>query len=267
VIQKCALSFSLFINVIAYLLYYRANNKNTTSNSDSTSGGDNTTDNSNNNGLKYDYYIESPAYSTSETKHLLEQRRNSMITLPHGSNANTNTNTTTYYDSSNYSINEDNTDKGAVSGNSSRLVTILKYFTTYTIFLIYLLFLITITVLSLLSVFLLGKQHHHTMVWAQAMGIVSSVFTIMQWTPQIITTACVTRGAGNLSVVMVTILLPGSWLNVVFMVLAEQVWSTWLPPLLCGIQQLLLLVILIYFEKIHKRITRNNDNSNEQVAN
>lgn len=84
--------------------------------------------------------------------------------------------------------------------------------------------------------------------FASSMGLVSSALTFLQWTPQILRTFR-NKGAGNFSIVMMVIMTPGSFVILGYLIfIAKQSFSTWLSYLCSGIQQVVLLTLLILYE-------------------
>jgi len=83
-------------------------------------------------------------------------------------------------------------------------------------------------------------------VYAQVLGIVSSVLTFCMWAPQIFTTWRKSEG-GVLSLPMLLLQAPGAGMTVVFQILDGADWTTWAPYGIAGCQQVVLIVMLVYF--------------------
>jgi len=98
-----------------------------------------------------------------------------------------------------------------------------------------------------------GASNSVTLSFAFALGIIATVANVLQYTPQIIKTL-IEKEVGSLSIVMLLLQAPGSFMVVVFQLFFyhENV-STWLPFFITGIQQIILLVICIVFEIRNRR--------------
>ena len=97
-----------------------------------------------------------------------------------------------------------------------------------------------------------GFSSSNTLNYGKTLGIICSVFNILLWLPQIITT-CKLRDNGSLSLVYLGIQAPGGLINTCFLVFGQhENWTTWLPIFASCCQQLLLLIICIVF-KLRKR--------------
>eukprot|EP01119_Soliformovum_irregulare_P020463 TRINITY_DN6628_c0_g1_i1.p1 TRINITY_DN6628_c0_g1~~TRINITY_DN6628_c0_g1_i1.p1 ORF type:complete len:303 (-),score=49.56 TRINITY_DN6628_c0_g1_i1:51-959(-) len=101
--------------------------------------------------------------------------------------------------------------------------------------------------------------------FAFAMGIVSSLAVVLQWTPQIVKTFRA-KAVGSLSILMLILQAPGSFLVVIFQgVLEGKSVSTWLAFLLTGIQQMVLLIeCLIFYFRNKKREQARSINGDER---
>eukprot|EP00696_Hemimastix_kukwesjijk_P009461 gnl/Hemi2/21966_TR7337_c0_g1_i1.p1 gnl/Hemi2/21966_TR7337_c0_g1~~gnl/Hemi2/21966_TR7337_c0_g1_i1.p1 ORF type:complete len:314 (-),score=71.49 gnl/Hemi2/21966_TR7337_c0_g1_i1:258-1199(-) len=87
-----------------------------------------------------------------------------------------------------------------------------------------------------------GKQ---TAAYAYSLGTLSAFSTMVQWTPQIVSTF-MTKTRGCISIVTLCISAPGAILSVVFMVfVSHQSITTWGCFLFSAIQQILLIVLLL----------------------
>jgi len=98
-----------------------------------------------------------------------------------------------------------------------------------------------------------GSDSSPTIKFAFSLGILSTVCNVLQYTPQIIKTLF-EKEVGSLSIVMLLLQAPGSFMVVVFQgVLYKENVSTWLPFFITGIQQVILLTICIVFELRKRR--------------
>eukprot|EP01095_Lingulamoeba_sp_RSL-Kostka_P016111 TRINITY_DN7732_c2_g1_i1.p1 TRINITY_DN7732_c2_g1~~TRINITY_DN7732_c2_g1_i1.p1 ORF type:complete len:315 (+),score=37.46 TRINITY_DN7732_c2_g1_i1:36-980(+) len=84
-------------------------------------------------------------------------------------------------------------------------------------------------------------------------GFFVVVAAIFQYTPQIFYTFK-TKKVGSLSLLMLIIQCPGNFLVVLFQVLYSANFSTWLPFLVAGIEQIILICQIIYYDYIFYRI-------------
>jgi len=82
--------------------------------------------------------------------------------------------------------------------------------------------------------------------YAKALGILSAILVLFQWTPQIWTTFQMGR-AGVLSLPFLLIQAPGSFLIVGFQISAKADWTTWVPYLVAGAEQMVLIGLLLFF--------------------
>jgi len=91
--------------------------------------------------------------------------------------------------------------------------------------------------------------------FAQSLGYISSVVIFVQWIPQIVHTF-LSKSPGNFSIFMMMLLCPGAFVNVVYLAATGQSISTWFSYFVSGLQQIVLLALLIYYsikERIAKR--------------
>jgi len=83
--------------------------------------------------------------------------------------------------------------------------------------------------------------------YAQAIGIISAILVFFQWAPQIYVTWKNGNG-GVLSLAMLFLQCPGSFLVVGFQLSAGSDWTSWVPYGVAGCQQVILITILVYFK-------------------
>lgn len=95
--------------------------------------------------------------------------------------------------------------------------------------------------------------------WGRAIGILSAIVVIVQWTPQIFTTFQL-GSAGSLSVVMLLIQLPGCLLTVFFQaVIGGADFTTWGPYLISAINVMILIIMcLVFWIRNRNRIIQEN---------
>jgi len=83
--------------------------------------------------------------------------------------------------------------------------------------------------------------------YGRGVGILSAVIVFFHWTPQLVTTFRLSK-AGSLSLPMLGIQCPGAFLVVGFHLSTNKPdWSTWAPMLVAGTEQVILIVMLVYF--------------------
>lgn len=83
--------------------------------------------------------------------------------------------------------------------------------------------------------------------YGKTLGYMSGVATLFIWVPQIWTTFRTNNG-GALSLPMLLIQGPGSAATVYFQIDSKQDFTTWVPYALCGIQQTILIIMLLYYQ-------------------
>lgn len=91
-----------------------------------------------------------------------------------------------------------------------------------------------------------------TGVYNNAMGLIGTISIILQWSPQIVTTF-LHKGAGALSPITLSINAPGSMVTALSLVLAKKSFSLWLPYVLSGAQQFIIVSIIAWFHFCGKR--------------
>jgi len=88
---------------------------------------------------------------------------------------------------------------------------------------------------------------HTLSVYATTLGILSSVGMILQWAPQIFTTIK-NKSAGNLSLIMLAIQMPGALLVVFFQgFLMKANFSTWFPYIFSAAEMTILIVLIVVY--------------------
>lgn len=131
-------------------------------------------------------------------------------------------------------------------------------------------YLISLIILGILSLFcfiylsLLGQDRYINTL-AHVLGYSASVIIFVQWLPQILKTF-LAKSPGNFSIVMMLLLCPGAFINVIYLSATGQSISTWLSYLVSGLQQIVLLILLVYYsikEKLAKRKKLMNNESND----
>jgi len=109
---------------------------------------------------------------------------------------------------------------------------------------------------------LIGPDSKELHSYAFSLGIIATVSNVIQYTPQIIKTL-LEKDIGSLSILMLLLQAPGSFLVVVFQgIMYKESVSTWLPFFITGVQQVILLIICIVFEvRKRKRLAKERIDS------
>lgn len=87
---------------------------------------------------------------------------------------------------------------------------------------------------------------HTTGIYNKILGITGTVSIILQWSPQILTTF-LHKGPGALSPITLSINSPGSMLTAFSQIAAGKSFSLWLPYVLSGAQQAVIVSLILYF--------------------
>lgn len=116
---------------------------------------------------------------------------------------------------------------------------------------LYVIFFLAYVVVGLVN----GFHGDENAKYAKTLGIICSVFNIMLWMPQIITT-CKLQDNGSLSLVYLGIQAPGGLISTSFLVFGQhENWTTWLPIFASCCQQIILLTICIFFKIKNRKLT------------
>jgi len=99
--------------------------------------------------------------------------------------------------------------------------------------------------------FVLHMAAEIVMGYAKILGFVSSFLTLIQWLPQIYTTWRL-QDIGSLSLPMLLIQAPGSFLVVFFQISVGSDLTTWFPYVITFLSQLILVSMCLYFMFIFK---------------
>ena len=87
----------------------------------------------------------------------------------------------------------------------------------------------------------------------KVLGTASSVLSLIHYLPQFYTT-CKIKGMGSLSLIMLCIQAPGGIISAVTMALGQnEHWTTFMCILCSAIQQLILLIVCLYYEYCYKK--------------
>lgn len=80
-------------------------------------------------------------------------------------------------------------------------------------------------------------------------GIISAGLTLLIWVPQIYTTY-VLKGSQSLSLIMMIVLTPGSFVNLYYQIGMDAKFWIWIPTALAGFFQCVLCCMMVYFTYI-----------------
>ena len=83
-------------------------------------------------------------------------------------------------------------------------------------------------------------------IYNKVLGLTGTVSIILQWSPQIVTTF-LHKGPGALSPITLSINSPGSLLTAISLVASGKSFSLWLPYVLSGAQQAVIVALILYF--------------------
>eukprot|EP01096_Ripella_sp_DP13-Kostka_P006279 TRINITY_DN2247_c0_g1_i1.p1 TRINITY_DN2247_c0_g1~~TRINITY_DN2247_c0_g1_i1.p1 ORF type:complete len:307 (+),score=98.94 TRINITY_DN2247_c0_g1_i1:23-922(+) len=90
-------------------------------------------------------------------------------------------------------------------------------------------------------------------IYADALGILGTVIVLAQFTPQLIETYKL-KTAGNLSMVMLLIQVPGTWIWFFDMVFFEgEAWAVWLSTFVAAVQVTMLFSQVLYYDVYLRR--------------
>jgi len=114
-------------------------------------------------------------------------------------------------------------------------------------------FIATVSVISAVLIIFAGECAKATKSWGYAMGLVATAITFVQWSPQIYATFR-RKSVGSFSILMLCIQCPGAILILYFFIfVSHEGVSTWLSYLSSVTQQLVLLAMLVYYDRKNKR--------------
>ncbi|EGG16543.1 hypothetical protein DFA_09087 [Cavenderia fasciculata] len=114
-------------------------------------------------------------------------------------------------------------------------------------------FLVVIPIVVAVLINKYGPCDHASYIFGYGMGILSTVITFIQWSPQIYKTF-VSKSVGSLSITMLLIQGPGTVLTIYFLVfVSKESVSTWLSYVSAAFQIFLLLILLFYYKYQQKR--------------
>lgn len=87
---------------------------------------------------------------------------------------------------------------------------------------------------------------HTSGIYNKVLGLTGTISIILQWSPQIVTTF-LHKGPGALSPITLSINSPGSMLTAISLIAAGKSFSLWLPYVLSGAQQAVIVGLILYF--------------------
>jgi len=114
-------------------------------------------------------------------------------------------------------------------------------------------FVLATMLIATITLHFFGDCAYFTLVFGYSMGMLSTIVTFIQWSPQIYKTF-VNKSVGSFSILMLLIQAPGSIIIVYFLIfISHEGVSTWLSFVSSTIQQIILLVLLIYYDRKDKK--------------
>lgn len=109
-----------------------------------------------------------------------------------------------------------------------------------------LLYIATVTILVIVACFTFSAAH--VLLFAQILGVLSTVITFIQYIPQLVETYHL-KHSGALSIAMMLIQTPGGFLWTTTLIMKPgSNWSSWLPYLAAASLQGVLLIMCIYYD-------------------
>lgn len=97
-----------------------------------------------------------------------------------------------------------------------------------------------------------SEQTNVTARYNQVLGTIGIVTIVLQWSPQIVTTF-LHRGPGALSWITLSINAPGACATAVSQIASGATFAIWLPYLLSGLQQFIIVGLIIFFCVLNRR--------------
>ncbi|KAF2077282.1 hypothetical protein CYY_001407 [Polysphondylium violaceum] len=117
-------------------------------------------------------------------------------------------------------------------------------------------FLLIIPMVMAITIAHTGMCSSATYSLGYAMGILSTIITFVQWSPQIYKTIRA-KSVGSFSIAMLCIQGPGTLIILYFLIfVSKESISTWLSYLSALVQIIVLLVLLIYYDRRNKKIQK-----------
>lgn len=110
---------------------------------------------------------------------------------------------------------------------------------------IYIIFILVMIIVGLVEK-LSQDNTKFFIVCAKILGVLSAVFSSIVWIPQIIK-LLKTQQQGNLSLLMFIMQTPGNAIIILFQLLYNQDWTTWISYVITLIEQTMIVIILIIY--------------------
>lgn len=124
--------------------------------------------------------------------------------------------------------------------------------TGYGLFILCLAFMFVSTLIAVLIIKFKGECSTAAITYGNFLGYLSTVLTFVHWSPQLWTTFK-RKSVGSFSILMLCLQVPGAMLIVVFQIfISHEAISTWMSFLAALIQQAILLVMLLYYNRKNK---------------
>jgi uncharacterized protein with PQ loop repeat len=118
---------------------------------------------------------------------------------------------------------------------------------------VYILFFIVLVVIYIPLAVVYGISGTETLIYADVVGYITAGLNVVQWFPQIVVTIR-KKGSGSFSIATLLLTIPGTFAQAGFLIIANQNPSAWITLIVAGVQQIILLLLLVYFDYVHYRI-------------
>jgi len=126
-------------------------------------------------------------------------------------------------------------------------------------------YMVITTLLAAVFIHKIGECEKLTLWYAQSLGIFSTVITFVQYVPQIYATFK-TKSSGSFSILMLLMQAPGSTIIVIFLVfISHDEVFVWLSYVSAIIQQVILLCLLIYYDRKAKGQKKSTNIQGDEV--
>lgn len=119
------------------------------------------------------------------------------------------------------------------------------------IFIVYYIFTAIAVSVGFVMIFAAGPYSPPILFYSLCITTVGVLSVLIQFTPQIYVTWKL-KSSGNLSLVMLILQAPGTWVWLVYLIYYET-WTTWLSTLVAATQVTILLCQVVYYDFIAKR--------------
>lgn len=124
---------------------------------------------------------------------------------------------------------------------------------------VYIIFFIVLVVIYIPLAVVYGINGNITLIYAESIGYVTAALNVVQWMPQIILSIR-RKNSGSFSILSLILMTPGTFAQAVLLIVENQNISAWITFIIAGVQQIILIAILIYFDYIHKWLIKYREN-------